>query len=319
VCSRPSTATRAEAIDRGLEETQALAESLHHAEGGELKPAVLVTGAAGFVGQYLMRRLLGEGYALYAIDKDEGPNCFKMSFEDFLKDYRSKMPYDVVVHLAANIRNVNYRVRQGISAHEDILLDYQFCQWCQENWPGHVVLMSSCATDGIIDPYSAVKRNLESMANTLVRRGLTVTILRPFSGYGGDQSLEYPFSAILDRALKKENPLTVWGGGQVRDWLYIDDLIDAIMFAIEGKFFSGQAIDIGTGIGVSFYDLANMIADVVGYAPKIFGDTTKEQSTMVRVANVTAAQQCGWFAKVPLREGIKKSLQSKIRFSNPVQ
>src|SRR5262249_23155557 len=66
------------------------------------------------------------------------------------------------------------------------------------------------------------------------RYGIHVACVRPFSGYGEDQDLSYPVPAIADRAAGRENPLTVWGTGkQARDFVYIDDCIEAMLVVIE--------------------------------------------------------------------------------------
>ncbi len=265
---------------------------------------ILITGAAGFVGRHLRTTLKG-GNATCLVDTVLGD-----SFDSFLRSHTAHKEFDVAVHLAANILNVDARMRLGVGMFEDTVLDYHFCRWAQENRPKHIVLMSSCAIDGATDPYSQVKRNLESMSQALVRREMSVTVLRPFSGYGGDQSLEYPFPAILARALRQENPLIVWGGHQVRDWLYIDDLVAAIIHAIDGKFpTDGTPVEIGTGIGTNFFRLAEEIAASVGYHPHVHGDQTKEQSSDFRVAATHAAAAYGWTAKMLLKDGIINSIR----------
>jgi nucleoside-diphosphate-sugar epimerase len=200
---------------------------------------------------------------------------------------------------------------QGISAYDDIDIDLAMCKFVEQNYPSKAfIVMSSCAVDYPQDPYCIVKRTLEAMALTLKNDGVNSVILRPFSGYGSDQSLEYPFPAILNRALNREDPLTVWGGTQVRDWLHIDDLTDAIMYGID-NFPSGVPIDIGTGIGTNFYSLAKQIADAVGYTPQIIGDATKATSSTHRVAMTATAEHYGWTAKIPLEEGIRRAVADK--------
>ena len=133
-------------------------------------------------------------------------------------------------------------------------------------------------------------------------------MLRPFSGYGGDQARSYPFPAILNRARNRENPLTVWGSGtQVRDFIHIDDLTDAFMWAID-HFPAHTPIDIGTGIGTDFITLAKMMADAVGYSPEIKPLSEKAESSRRRVGNPAAAESYGFKPKISLGEGIRRAL-----------
>lgn len=272
---------------------------------------ILVTGSQGFVGRHLVKALVARGDDVYGFDI-KSPS--RTSLAAFLGDYRALVAYDAAVHLAANIINVNDRMQAGIYAFDDLLLDYNFCSWVQMsmnmNPAMRVVLLSSCAIDGKRDPYSAVKRTLESMASALFRKGVNMTVLRPFSGYGGDQTDEYPFPAIMHRAMRREDPLVVWGGEQVRDWLYIDDLVAGVIHAIDGRFpNSDTPVELGTGFGVDFYHLAEMMAEAVGYTPKVVGDKTKETSSEMRIARPLIATAYGWKATVGLEEGIRKSLE----------
>ena len=164
----------------------------------------------------------------------------------------------------------------------------------------------SCTIDYPEDPYCIVKRTLEAFALTLHKRGVPVKILRPFSGYGPDQSEQYPFRAIFERAMRREDPLTVWGGSQIRDWLWIDDLCGAIMYAIATDAFPyGVPIEIGTGLGTSLKALAQMIASAVGYDPRIACDQLKAQSSSQRIARADVAWGAtGWRHTVSLEDGI---------------
>ena len=62
---------------------------------------------------------------------------------------------------------------------------------------------------------------------TCAHHGHHITCYRPFSGYGEDQDMTYPFPSVLARALRGEKPMTVWGSGrQMRDFIYIEDCVD---------------------------------------------------------------------------------------------
>jgi nucleoside-diphosphate-sugar epimerase len=268
----------------------------------------LVTGSSGFVGRHLVPKLEEAGYVCDCFDQRNVslPECLLGEVAP---------PYDLVVHLAANIRNIDARMRGGMETYSDIELDLAMCRWLENNPPKQCALfMSSCAVDYPLDPYCIVKRNLESFARTLHEKGVPVTVLRPFSGYGADQSKEYPFRAILERALAKENPLTVWGGHQVRDWLHVDDLTDAILFAIKECPRRPDPIEVGTRQGISFIELANMMAQACGYSPVIFCDDKKATSSLHRVAGEKGnaiLQAWGWTPKINLQGAIGSAVEMR--------
>jgi len=266
----------------------------------------LVTGHEGFVGSHLVPKLVRAGYHVHGTE----------DLRDFLHSSFASEKWDVVVHLAANIINVHDRGRIGMRAFDDIVLDLEMFKWVESNPPSKVfVAMSSCALDFPEDPYCMVKITLESFAQCLHKQGVPIVILRPFSGYGGDQSLEYPFPAILGRARRREDPLVVWGGSQVRDWVHIEDLTDAIVHGLN-HFPRGVPVQIGTGIGTDFFTLAKMMADVVGYSPRVFGDTAKQSSSPRRVADTSLAHEFGWRASIPLRQGIEIALNRETKNSS---
>ena len=258
----------------------------------------LVTGHEGFVGRHLVPRLVQAGYEVHGTE----------NLDEFLRSPSASHKWDIVVHLAANIVNVHDRGKIGMRAFDDIELDLKMFKWVESNPPAKVfVAMSSCALDFPEDPYCIVKTTLESFAQCLHKQSVPVVILRPFSGYGGDQSLEYPFPAILGRARRREDPLVVWGGNQVRDWVHIEDLTAAIVHGLD-HFPRGVPVQIGTGVGTDFFTLAKMMADAVGYSPRISGDTTKQASSPRRVADTTLAQKFGWRASISLQQGIEMAL-----------
>lgn len=268
----------------------------------------LVTGYQGFVGRHLWPMLVEAGYDVIGTE-----NFMAWSQLDF-REIRER--FDVVVHLGANIVNVDQRMKMGMHAFDDILLDYAVCSWVEQHPPKKCfVVMSSCAVDYPQDPYCVVKQTLEAFARVLYAEGVPVVTLRPFSGYGPDQSEEYPFRAIFERALRREDPLTVWGGAQVRDWLWINDLCSGIMAAID-RFPRGEVYELGTAVGTRLSELAMMIADAVGYYPTLNCDDTKQTSSLRRVAtfgSVVLHENRGtrktlWRPLVSLEDGIRKSV-----------
>jgi nucleoside-diphosphate-sugar epimerase len=261
----------------------------------------LVTGHEGFVGRHLVPKLVHAGYEVHGTEDIEG----------FLHSPLASERWDIVIHLAANIVNVNDRAKIGMRAYDDLELDAKMFRWVESNPPAKTMIaMSSCALDFPEDPYCIVKNTLESFAKCLHKQGVPVLILRPYSGYGPDQSFEYPFRAILSRARRREDPLVVWGGTQVRDWLHIDDLTSAVIHGIE-NFPRGVPIQIGTGVATDFFTLAKLIAETVGYSPRITGDPTKEASSPRRVADPSLAREHGWRSTITLEQGIQQSLSRR--------
>lgn len=259
---------------------------------------ILVTGYKGFIGRHLLPAL-----------QIQWPGCEIVGTENFTVWCLQQLDpeFDIVIHLGANIVNVHDRMSLGMKAFDDIALDRDVCLWLEAHPPKKaVVLMSSCAVDFPDDPYCIVKRTLEAFGHTLFKKGLPVVMLRPFSGYGEDQTAEYPFGAILRRAVGREDPLLVWGGLQIRDWVYVNDIVEAIIQGINCWSTFGAPIEVGTQVGTNLYDFAKYVAKTVSrcpfygsYRPKIAMDSSKALSSRARVAT------SGWRTPTDLAKGLE--------------
>lgn len=109
--------------------------------------------------------------------------------------------------------------------------------------------------------YGWAKLTGEHLAAAASLAGLRVHVVRPFSGYGGDQDLAYPFPAILRRAITGD--LSVWGPrGQRRDWVHIDDIVGCSLAVVEQDV--TEPVNICSGVGVEMGELAIRMADIAG-------------------------------------------------------
>ena len=137
--------------------------------------------------------------------------------------------------------------------------------------------------------------------------GVSVTCIRPFSGYGEDQDLSYPVPAIARRAALLENPFEVWGSGkQGRDFVHIEDVIDCTLLAMD-HIKDGRAINIGSGKLTSFLDLIEIFTSFAGYTPDIKPLLDKPVGVHSRYANMDYVYETlGWKPKLSLKEGMKR-------------
>jgi UDP-glucose 4-epimerase len=138
--------------------------------------------------------------------------------------------------------------------------------------------------------------------------GLDVVIYRPFGGYGEDQSLDYPLPSIVRRVVAKENPITIWGSGnQQRDFIYIEDVVEAVL-ATYNRMPSGEAVNLGTGLGYSFFDIAEFAADIEGYDGLVRNDPSKPEGVFRRVADAHKLSQ--WYEPTTMiKDGLRKVIE----------
>ncbi|OAN63796.1 epimerase [Balneola sp. EhC07] len=136
---------------------------------------------------------------------------------------------------------------------------------------------------------------------------VSVTCIRPFSGYGEDQDLSYPVPAIARRAALKENPFEVWGTGkQGRDFVHIDDVMDCTLLAMD-HIKDGSAINIGSGRLTTFLELIEVFTSFADYSPVIKTLLDKPVGVHSRYGKMDyVKERLGWEPKLSLEEGMRR-------------
>lgn len=137
--------------------------------------------------------------------------------------------------------------------------------------------------------------------------GVSITCIRPFSGYGEDQDLTYPVPSLAARAANKENPFEVWGSGkQGRDFVHIDDVLDCTLLAMD-QITDGTAINIGMGKLTTFLEIIDIFTGFAGYKPTIKPLLDKPVGVHSRYCNMDFVKDTlGWEAKISTEEGMRR-------------
>jgi GDP-L-fucose synthase len=102
----------------------------------------------------------------------------------------------------------------------------------------------------------------------------------------------------------KAPEVTLWGTGKpLREFLFVDDLADAVIFLLE-NYDDPETINIGSGQEVSIRDLAELVAEVVGFEGEIVHDLSKPDGTPRKVLDTTRLADLGWTAQTSLDQGL---------------
>lgn len=135
----------------------------------------------------------------------------------------------------------------------------------------------------------------------------------PTNLYGPNDHYDLYNSHVLPALLRKIHEakisnadiVEIWGTGTVRrEFLFVDDLAEACVFLIN-NYDDDEIINVGTGEDITIKELAETIAEVVGYKKSFHFDKTKPDGTPKKLLNVEKINKLGWKAKTDLREGIK--------------
>ncbi len=143
--------------------------------------------------------------------------------------------------------------------------------------------------------------------------GFNAISVMPTNLYGVGDNFDLQTSHVLPALLRKfhtakesgASEVVVWGSGTPRrEFLYVDDLADALCFLME-HYDSPEIINVGWGEDVTIAELARLIADVVGFSGEVVFDRSKPDGTPRKLLDVGKIAALGWRARTRLREGIR--------------
>ena len=283
------------------------------------KKKYLVTGAAGFIGSHLVDRLLEDKHELVVVD-DLSSGYEKNISTDFSNFLIKKQvqeitneevfPVDGIFHLAAQA-SVPYSIDNFFeSSKNNILSALKVFEWSKDqNIP--VVYASSSAVYGnlllgndteikynILSPYAQDKLTIEHYAAMMFDIYNVNSIgLRLFNVYGPRQDPTNPYSGVIsifiDRILKG-NPVTINGGFQTRDFIYVQDVVNVMVDSMELLFEKNicKNFNVGTGQSVSINELFSIIKNIMNTDPEVVrknlpsGDPEQSSGTYTKIKEI---------------------------------
>lgn len=298
----------------------------------------LVTGSAGFVGRHSTEYLVAHGWDVELVDiANPWPrNCDVRRF--FAE---SEKRYDLVIHAAAVVGGRANIDGAPLEIAENLSIDAAALRWAVRTKPRHFVYFSSSAAYPVylqngkakesasIDPsrlcesdidlklpelpdaiYGWAKLTGERLCAVAAAEGVRCHIFRPFSGYSADQDLCYPFPAFVDRALRHARPFEIWGTGeQRRDFVHVDDVIAAVMTAVDNDLTGPY--NLCTGIGTSFNNLARMVTKAAGYEPLYERQLDAPTGVAHRVGDPTLLNTF-YTPTVTLQDGVDRAMHTAL-------
>jgi nucleoside-diphosphate-sugar epimerase len=251
-------------------------------------------------------------------------------------DQNSTTSFDLVIHLAAVVGGRLVIEHNPLAVADDLSIDSQFWKWAIKSKPGRIIHFSSSAAypikyqtrsghielseklisfDGDIGmpdlTYGWAKLTSEYLSRIAGQlHDLNIATFRPFSGYGEDQDLNYPFTALCKRALQSRgDEFQIWGSGeQLRDFVYIDDLVLGVLDSHEALSWN-TPMNISSGIGTSFLQLSRFILSAIGKESiPVRVERDKPEGVFARVGNRDLQDQYGITLPTSLEQGILKTL-----------
>jgi len=154
--------------------------------------------------------------------------------------------------------------------------------------------------------------------------GTNYISVMPTNLYGPNDNYDLQSSHVLPALIRKfheakiENKPSVelWGTGSPRrEFLYVDDLADAVVFLMENHDYNdiGEIVNIGIGEDITIKELAETVKETVGFTGELVWDASKPDGTPRKLLDVSRLNALGWKAKTPLKEGIKKTYDAYLK------
>lgn len=290
----------------------------------------LVMGGGGFIGTNLCHALRGRVRSLKSFSSRpaaiEGVEWIQGNFLDNDDILRAVVDVDVVFHLISTSTPASSNADPLADAQQNILQTLQLLEACRATQVKRVIFISSGGTvygDAKVLPtpescpeqpicaYGVSKLAIEKYLHLYERlHGITAITLRVSNPYGPHQYAQKKqgvIGAFISKFLAGQ-PIEIWGDGSVvRDYVYIDDVINAL---IKASLYNGsfRTFNIGSGIGVSLKDIINTISEQINEELNIVYKSSRALDVSKSVLDCTLAQrELCWSANHDLKSGIGKT------------
>lgn len=292
---------------------------------------ILITGSTGMVGSALLRRLSNQDYQLLHPTRSE----LDLRDQQKVSAYFALHQPEYVFHLAAIVGGIHANntypakfIFDNTQMHCNIIHSAYQHGVKKLLFPGSACTYPKFATqpiqesaflDGLIEPtniaYAAGKINGIVMCQSYAREyNFNAIVPMPTNAYGVGDNFDPNASHVIPALMKrfheaKINRLSevvLWGSGKpLREFIYVDDFADALVFLMQN--YNGNAlINLGTMQEIAIADLAQAIAEVVGYKGSIALDTTKPDGAPRKCLDSSALFAMGWKPTVSLSEGLSR-------------
>jgi nucleoside-diphosphate-sugar epimerase len=288
---------------------------------------ILITGASGFIGSHLCRRLVTLGAEVHGVSRSArgdmpGPTRWWQVDLEKLTDVESlwdAVKPSIVYHLSGTVNGAPRLDLLLPTFHSLLTTTVNLLHVSTDRGCDRVIVVGSLEEEGLGDgsappasPYAAAKtaaREYVRMCHELF--GLQAVMLRLFMGYGPGQP-EWKLIPHTIRALVDGVSPAVSSGRRQLDWIYIDDIVDAFLTAAVAPGIEGKTLDIGTGRLTSVREVVENLVRLVNPAIEpCFGKLADRPERPARAADTAyTLRHLGWEARMPLEDGLKLTVQS---------
>ncbi len=286
---------------------------------------ILVTGASGFIGSHLCRRLCMSGVEVHAISRithsvnESYPRWWQGDLAEIstARDLLKAIKPDVIFHLAAHGWGGRDLTLVLPTFRSNLMTTVNLLTVASETGCRRIVLPGSLEEpdQGDPQPVPSSPYAVAKWSSTVYARmfhalyQLPVVTPRVFMAYGPQQNLRKLIPYVIHSLLQGKTPQLTSGRRQV-DWIYIDDVIHGLLAAAQVPRVEGHTIDLGSGILVSIHAVVKRLVKLVGSSVEpLFGALPDPALEPVRVANIADSyEKLGWKPLTSLERGLEQTV-----------
>lgn len=297
---------------------------------------ILVTGGAGFLGSFVVERLLARGISK---DRIVVPRSSEYDFRTMEACTRAMDGAGTVIHLAAKVGGIGFnREHPGELFYDNIMIGTQLMEAARNAGVEKFVAVGTiCAYPKFAPvpfkeedlwngypeetnaPYGLAKKMLLVQAQAYRQQyGFNTIYLLPVNLYGPRDNFNPESSHVIPALIKKvydaktanADHIDVWGtGSATREFLYVEDAAEGIVRAAE-SYNSHEPVNLGSGMEISIKDLITKICALMDFRGELRWDTTKPDGQPRRMLDVSRAEQgFGFKAQTGFDEGLRRTIE----------
>jgi len=290
-------------------------------DSAKRKEVVLVTGGLGFIGSHAVEALLEQGFKVEVFDDESNGNNYRQLAASYgakftagdisrTNDFAAIGKVDYIIHLAAAISVAESMNDPDKYSRTNVEGSRQVLEFAHRQGVKMVVAASSAAVYGDIpdklpieesntyggkSPYAETKWQMEElMAQYNKEKGVPSTALRFFNVYGPRQDPTSPYSGVISKFMdfaNKNTDVTIFGDGQqTRDFVYVKDVVRAIITAMTSGRDKFDSFNVCTGVETTVQDLAGTVIGLFEASSQITHGPARDGDIKKSVCNPNKAK-----------------------------